>query len=152
MSTIWPTSSRKHQYIQCNNVSKKLFVKNSNYVFLRRFSSKEEAQRLVAAPYLASAIKSNIIGLENHLNYIYRPQGELSIEEVYGLAALYNCKLFDIYFRTFNGNTQVSATEIKDMPLPELHLIEKIGSLLLKSKLIYNQLDDIVKGVIVGSN
>ncbi len=151
MSTIWPTSSRKHQYIQCNNVSKKLLVKNSNYVLLRRFSSNEEARRLVAAPYLASAIKSNIIGLENHLNYIYRPQGELSIEEVYGLAALYNCKLFDIYFRTFNGNTQVSATEIKDMPLPEMYLIEKIGSLLLKSKLRYNQLDDIVKGVIVGS-
>ena len=71
---------------------------------------------------------------------------------MYGLAALYNCKLFDIYFRTSNGNTQVSATEIKDMPLPELHLIEKVGSLLLNSKLRYNQLDDIVKDVIVGSN
>ena len=51
------------------------------------------------------------------------------MEEVFGLAALFNCKLFDIYSRTFNGNTQVSATEIKDMPLPEMHLIEKIGIL-----------------------
>ena len=130
----------------------KLLVKNSNYVLLRRFSAKEENQRIVAAPYISSAIKSNMIGLENHLNYIYRPQGELSIEEVFGLAALYNCKLFDIYFRTFSGNTQVSATEIKGMPLPELHLIKKIGSLLLKSKLRYNQLDEIIQEVIAGSN
>jgi adenine-specific DNA-methyltransferase len=142
----------KPQYIQCNSCSKKLFVKNSNYVLLRRFSSKEEARRLVAAPYLSTAIRSNIIGLENHLKYSYRPKGELSIEEVFGLAALYNCKLFDMYFRTFNDNTQVSATEIKGMPFPEFHLIEKIGSLLLKSTLCYTQLDDIVKSVIVGSN
>ena len=119
---------------------------------MRRFSSKEENQRSVVAPYLASAIKSNIIGLENHLNYIYRPQGGLTIEEAYGLAALYNCTLLDIYFRTFSGNTQVSATEIKDMPLPELHLIEKIGTLILKNNLRYNELDQMVKEVIVGSN
>jgi adenine-specific DNA-methyltransferase len=152
MLTKWPINTRKQQYIQFNNESKKLLVKNSNYVLLRRFSAKEENQRIVAAPYISSVIKSNMIGLENHLNYIYRPQGELSIEEVFGLAALYNCKLFDIYFRTFSGNTQVSATEIKDMPLPELRLIEKMGSLLLKSKLRYNQLDEIVKEVIAGSN
>ena len=152
MATLWPTKTRKQQYIRCNNASKKLLVKNSNYVLMRRFSSKEENQRLVVAPYLASAIKSNIIGLENHLNYIYRPQGELTIEEVYGLAALYNCTLLDNYFRTFSGNTQVSATEIKDMPLPELHLIEKIGTLILKNDLRYNELDQMVKEVIVGSN
>jgi adenine-specific DNA-methyltransferase len=152
MTTMWPTKTRKQQYIQYNNESKKLLVKNSNYVLMRRFSSKEESQRLVVAPYLASAIKSNIIGFENHLNYIYRPQGDLSIEEVYGLAALYNCTLLDIYFRTFSGNTQVSASEIKDIPLPELHLIEKIGSLILKNNLRYNELDEMVKKVIVGSN
>ena len=152
MATLWPTKTRKQQYIQYNNASKRLLVKNSNYVLMRRFSSKEENQRLVVAPYLASAIKSNIIALENHLNYIYRPQGELTIEEVYGLAALYNCTLLDNYFRTFSGNTQVSATEIKDMPLPDLHVIEKIGTLILKNDLRYNEVDQMVKEVIVGSN
>lgn len=152
MSTMWPTKTRKQQYIQNNNESKKLLVKNSNYVLLRRFSAKEENQRLVAAPYLSSALKSNIIGLENHLNYIYRPEGELSAEEVFGLAALYNCKLFDTYFRTFSGNTQVSATEIKDMPLPELSLIKKIGSLLLMSDLGYNHLDKMVNEVLMDSS
>ena len=135
-----------------NTQTKKLLIKNSNYVFLRRFSAKEEDQRLVAAPYLASAISANIIGLENHLNYIYRPHGKLSIEEVFGLAALYNCRLFDIYFRTFSGNTQVSATEIKDMPLPELHVVEKIGSLILKSNLRYNRLNEIINDVVVGTD
>jgi adenine-specific DNA-methyltransferase len=71
---------------------------------------------------------------------------------VFGLAALYNCRLFDIYFRTFSGNTQVSATEIKDMPLPELHVVEKIGSLILKSNLRYNRLNEVINDVVVGTD
>ena len=148
MSTQWPAKTRKQQFIRNNGESKKLLVRNSNYVLMRRFSAKEENQRLVAAPYLSAALHADSIGLENHLNYIYRPEGDLSEEEVLGLAALYNSKLFDTYFRTFSGNTQVSATEIKDMPLPELSAIKKIGSILKSSNLGYNQLDDMVGEIV----
>ena len=36
-------------------------------------------------------------------------------------------RIFDIYFRTFNGNVNVSATELRDMPLPPLEIIKSIG-------------------------
>ncbi len=152
MATTWPAHTHKQQFIEDTSDSRNLLIKNSNYVLLRRFSAKEEKQRLVAAPYLASAIQSNLIGLENHVNYIYRPQGELTMEEVYGLAALYNCKLLDTYFRTYNGNTQVSASEISAMPLPELDIIKIIGSNMLKNNLHKQELDDMVTSVLSNNN
>ena len=35
--------------------------------------------------------------------------------------------LYDAFFRIFSGNTQVSATEARALPMPELGLIEEIG-------------------------
>ena len=71
------------------------------------------------------------IGVENKVNYIYRPKGHLERNEVFGLAALLNSKLFDTYFRTFNGNINVSATELRDIPLPPLENIQEIGNTII---------------------
>ena len=51
--------------------------------------------------------------------------------EVIGIAALLNSTLFDNYFRTFNGNVNVSATELREMPMPPLEVIENIGKKLI---------------------
>ncbi len=128
MRVEWPVSAKnKEQYISRAEQSLPLLLKNQNYVLLRRFSAKEAARRLIAAPYLAESLNAPLIGLENHLNYIYRPNGALSEEEVCGLAALLNSALLDRYFRIFNGNTQVSATELRTMPLPPWKLILALG-------------------------
>jgi adenine-specific DNA-methyltransferase len=151
MEVTWPLPTKKQQYMQSTAASQKLFVKNANYVLLRRFSAKEEKQRLVVAPYLATSIPADMIALENHLNYIYRPEGELSEEEVFGLAALYNCSLLETYFRTCNGNTQVSATEIKEMPLPALSIIRQIGRRILEDALRGKDIDAMVADVVLSS-
>lgn len=128
MSITWPVAARnKAQYIVADERAQPLLVRNRNYVLLRRFSAKEAQRRLIAAPLLAGALNAPLIGLENHLNYVYRPGGSLTEEETYGLAALFNSALLDIYFRTFNGNTQVSATELRALPLPPLDLIKELG-------------------------
>ena len=129
MVTTWPVVTRKQQYIIANDQSRCLLVPNRNYVLLRRFSAKEEHRRLTAAPYVAVEFNNfELIGLENHLNYIYRPKGNLTRDEAFGIAALLNCRLLDVYFRSFNGNTQVSATELRSIPLPPLEMSRKIGS------------------------
>jgi adenine-specific DNA-methyltransferase len=124
MQITWPLH-RKNQYIAYEGADK-LLVPNHNYVLLRRFSAKEERRRLVAAPYL-NELDTPWLGLENHLNYIHRPGGTLSAEETRGLAALLNSQLMDTYFRISNGNTQVSATELRAIPLPPLKTIIEIG-------------------------
>ena len=125
LCATWPLAGRKPEFI--GQDAKGLLVPNKNYVLLRRFSAKEEARRLTAAPYLASALATPAVGLENHLNYIHRPNGQLSEDEAWGLAALYSSRLMDTYFRTVNGNTQVNATELRAMPLPAHSAIVALG-------------------------
>lgn len=102
-------------------------IRNQNYILLRRFSSKDDNSKLVATPFLAKNFNHDKLGIENHLNYLYKPQGLLEIEEVFGLSVLYNSTIFDAYIRSLSGNTQVSATELNALPLPSIDTIKKIG-------------------------
>ena len=126
MKATWPLDRHKSEYIKRIG-AEALLVPNRNYVLIRRFSAKEEARRLTAAPYIATDFAIPEIGLENHLNYIHRPGGTLSEDEAWGLAALYNSRLLDTWFRAVNGNTQVSATELRAMPLPASETIITLG-------------------------
>ncbi|WP_234181003.1 Eco57I restriction-modification methylase domain-containing protein, partial [Bacteroides pyogenes] len=117
----------KPQFIRINASSVSTLLPNKNYVLLRRFSSKDDSSRLIAAPYFGNMTSCGYVGIENKLNYIYRPKGHLNRMEVMGIAALLNSDLFDNYFRTFNGNVNVSATELREMPMPPLEVIKSIG-------------------------
>jgi adenine-specific DNA-methyltransferase len=144
MDVHWPNGVRKPQYILSKEGSRNLLLHNRNYVVLRRFSAKEEKRRLTAAPLLARDFDASLIGLENHLNYIHRPGGTLTEDETWGLAALLNSALLDGYFRCVNGNTQVSATELRAMPLPPLETIVAIGKRARKAHEPMNMIDDLV--------
>ena len=126
MQVTWPLDRHKCEYI-ARAGAEALLVPNKNYVLIRRFSAKEEPRRLTAAPYIATNFAIQDVGLENHLNYVHRPGGTLSEDEAWGLAALYNSRLLDTWFRTVNGNTQVSATELRAMPLPARETIVALG-------------------------
>ena len=127
MRVSFPNGTRKPQYIKKSASERSLLLPSRNYVLLRRFSAKEESRRLVAAPWLKRVSAYPLIGIENHLNYIHRPGGELDEDEALGLAALLNSALLDTYFRISSGNTQVSATELRALPLPPRAKIALIG-------------------------
>jgi adenine-specific DNA-methyltransferase len=128
-AVTWPLAGgfRKPEHIE-RGAGPKLLVANRTYVLIRRFSAKEDARRLVAGQYLAGSLPSDILGLENHVNFIHRPGGELSPSEAIGLAALLNSHLIDSYFRISSGNTQVSATELRALPLPSVRMLKAIAA------------------------
>ena len=129
MRTEWPSAvNGKPQWVRITPESRKLLVEDATYVLLRRFSAKEEKRRLVAAPLIRGSLNTNVVGLENHLNYIHGVSRELNEELAYGLSALLNSTFLDRYFRISNGNTQVSATELRAMPLPAERDIRSIGA------------------------
>ncbi|MCS4054070.1 BsuBI/PstI family type II restriction endonuclease [Salinibacter ruber] len=127
-SLEWPTDrTSKSQGILMVKEAESLLVPSSNYVLIRRFSSKEDRRRLTAAPFLASEYPYDRVGLENHVNYLYRERDPLTEDEARGISALLNCALVDRYFRILNGNTQVNATDLKSLNLPSMEVIREIG-------------------------
>lgn len=125
--TRFPPKNGKPSHIEVSKSSRKLLVPARTYVLLKRFTAKEEKRRLVAGIMTPADSYSEWVGLENHVNYVYRKRSELSEDEAFGLAAFFNSALVDLYFRAISGNTQVNATEIRAMPAPDEPTLRQIG-------------------------
>lgn len=109
-----------------------LLQNNSNYLFVKRFTAKEEHRRLQCGIYLARKYPQYTkISTQNKINFIDGLRG-LSECVVYGLYVLFNSTIYDCYYRILNGSTQVNSTEINTMPVPPLKIIEQMGKELIK--------------------
>jgi adenine-specific DNA-methyltransferase len=147
MDVVWPKGERKASAIVNSEETRPLLLPVKNYVLLKRFTSKEQKRRLDASVFRHSEFPFEYIGIENHVNYIHKPKGEMTINEAYGIAALLNTAIIDNYFRSLNGHTQVNATEIRTVPLPCISIIKKIGALIPKSGSISNiSMDRLIAG------
>jgi len=147
----WPKpEANKPNAIVDTEQTQVLLVPNENYVLVKRFSSKEEKKRIVAAIYEAERIPGPSVGFENHLNYFHRNGKGLDITLARGLAAFLNATIVDEYFRQFNGHTQVNATDLRSMKYPTLHQLETLGSMILSEFPQQNELDELTEGELFG--
>lgn len=147
MRVQWPMEkSRKPLAIVVNDHTKPLLLPVRNYVLLKRFSSKEQRRRLYAAVLLKDDFPYDFVGIENHVNYIHKINGELTIPEAYGVAGLLDTTLIDNFFRSLNGNTQVNATDIRSLPMPDLQEVRRIGERIKSAD--GRDCDEIVTGVL----
>lgn len=125
---VWPLEKKgKEDLIRVSEETKPLLLPAKNYVLVKRFSSKEQKRRLYAAVLQKSTFDFEKVGIENHLNYIYRVNGVLSLDEAFGVASMLNTSLADRFFRMMNGNTQVNVVDIENLPLPSLDVLREIG-------------------------
>ena len=122
MQVDWPRHHRA-EHIAHNEDSAWMLLPNQPMVLMRRFSPKEDARRITAAPYLGE-LPGDHIGLENHLNVIH---GSLGRDAACGLAAYLNSKPVDDHLRSVLGSTQVNAVEMRNLPVPDLATLEAIG-------------------------
>ncbi|MBA7516832.1 tRNA1(Val) (adenine(37)-N6)-methyltransferase [subsurface metagenome] len=142
MKVMWPLQkNKKASAFLASYETMRFLLPVKNYVLVKRFSSKEQKRRLYAAVLLESEFPHKKIGIENHINYIYKPIGNLSVYEAFGIAALLNTTIVDNFFRSFNGNTQVNATDIRNLPFPEIEDIRKIGKSVYESQSYRNGYD-----------
>jgi adenine-specific DNA-methyltransferase len=124
---------------------------NRNYLFVKRFTAKEECRRLQCAVYLASLYPEyKKISTQNKINFIDTiDNSEMSEELVYGLYIVLNSSLYDMYYRILNGSTQVNATEMNSIPIPARNLLEQMGRRMLEYKDYSTDCcDKILEGVI----
>ena len=111
-----------------------LLQENINYLFVKRFTSKEENRRLQCSIYLKEDFPSyKQISTQNKLNFITRNKKELTKPMVYGLYCIFNSTLYDKYYRILNGSTQVNSTEVNTMPMPTLRGLIHLGEQLISN-------------------
>lgn len=140
--------SKNPQYIINTVESKKILLDSKNYLLVKRLTSKEERRRVQCSLYFAEEFPIEKIGIENHLNYVTKLNGDMNKEEMYGLFVLFNSTFIDTYYRILNGSTQVNATEVNAIPLPSLNDIKKMGKRLMEMNSITTEsCDTIIKAL-----
>jgi adenine-specific DNA-methyltransferase len=129
----WPNGkTRKPNALALRQGAGELVVSEGHYVLTKRFSSKEERRRIVAAVYDPTRVLASQVAFENHLNYFHEGGSGLPATLAKGLAAYLNSSLVDTYFRQFSGHTQVNASDLRSLPYPTraglIALGRRIGS------------------------
>jgi adenine-specific DNA-methyltransferase len=107
-----------------------LLVPKGIYALVKRFTSKEETRRVVAALYDPTRIPAERVGFENHINFFHRKGEGLESKLAKGIVAFLNSTLVDLYFRQFSGHTQVNATDLRNLKYPRRSQLEQLGSLI----------------------
>lgn len=121
----WP-DGRKDEYVKTDR--KGYLQDNTDYLIVKRFTSKEEKRRLQCGIYLHSEHPQyRYISTQNKVNFIKCQEPE----DAYGLYVLLNSTLYDTYYRILNGSTQVNSTEINLMPVPSMENIKGMGRQLM---------------------
>jgi len=129
---VWSGKHNKDVKFKLKSGHDKHTIKKDVYVLLKRFTSKDERRRLVAAVFNPKTINEDRVGFGNKLNYIGVKGKSLTLVEAYGLAALFNSTFMDKYFRCISGNTQVNATEIRIIKFPSRETVKVIGRIIKK--------------------
>ncbi|MCD8301698.1 MAG: Eco57I restriction-modification methylase domain-containing protein [Prevotellaceae bacterium] len=135
---IWPLG-KSGEVIK---TSRKGFLQeNSDFLLVKRFTSKEEKRRLQCGIYLKKEYSKFIyISTQNKINFIKCDSPCMT----YGLYVLLNSSLYDNYYRILNGSTQVNSTEINQMPIPEKQVIEAMGRELMHKELSVSNCNEIL--------
>ena len=124
---------KEHEYVVTDQ--RGLMQDNRNYLFVKRFTAKEEHRRLQCGVYLSKNYPQyRKISTQNKINFVDGLITEMTECLVYGLYVIFNSTLYDEYYRILNGSTQVNSTEINAMPVPDLECIQEMGRELMKSK------------------
>ncbi|MDR0848578.1 MAG: Eco57I restriction-modification methylase domain-containing protein [Propionibacteriaceae bacterium] len=116
----WPKAIGKDQGFQLREESDhKALMPSGTYVVVKRFSSKEERRRIVAAVWNPEKNGNSAVAFENHLNVFHHDGHGLDPELAWGLCLWLNTSVIDRCFRTFSGHTQVNATDLRSMRYPD---------------------------------
>ncbi|MEH2067822.1 MAG: BsuBI/PstI family type II restriction endonuclease [Nostoc sp.] len=140
-----PKITKKPQAILHVEETEKLLVPNEHYVLCKRFSSKEEKRRIVAVIYNAAQFDYAYVGFENHLNYFHKDGRGLSHTLACGLVVYLNSTLVDLFFRLFNGHTQVNATDLRQLKYPTLEQLLSLGTGIKERFPSWREIDDLVE-------
>src|SRR5262249_56228936 len=72
-------------------------------------------------------LNSSAVAFENPLNIFHARGGGLDRDLAVGLSYWLNSSIVDDFFRTFSGNTQVNATDLRALRFPPVNALKTLG-------------------------
>lgn len=98
---------------------------NVDYIFVKRFSTKEEPRRIQTAYYDSESFPAEKqISTDNKINFVVSKFGGDLLK---GAFLVLSSTMFDEYYRLLSGNTQVNSTEVNSMKFPDTSSLENLG-------------------------
>jgi adenine-specific DNA-methyltransferase len=123
----WPRRGKKPNALVDEARTRELWMPRGTYVLVKRFSSKEEARRVVAGVFDPELVPADKIAFENHLNVFHAGGQGLGRHLARGLAAFLNSSIVDAYVRQWSGHTQINATDLRSLRYPARGALEALG-------------------------
>ncbi|MGV9616817.1 Eco57I restriction-modification methylase domain-containing protein [Nocardia xishanensis] len=144
----WPRQIRKPQWFRpVATKDEKFLVPQGWYCVVKRFSSKEERRRIVAAVWSPDQT-AGPVAFENHVNVFHVNGAGLERDVAFGLSLWLNSSLVDKFFRTFSGHTQVNATDLRTLRFPDTQSLHELGRLAPQQLPEQSEIDTLVDKVL----
>lgn len=145
LMTVHPVDGTRGQWVTDEVVNRPILQPAGSYVFVNRFTSKEQTRR-VHASYINSTVP---FAADNKLNYIHagttRKTIPLNDRVARGLTIWLASTIVDEWYREVSGSTQVNATDLRQLPCPSQKQLEALSSLIdLDSKPTQETIDSTI--------
>lgn len=124
---------KKPAYFKSDLKTDRLLYPVGNYVLIRRFSPKESHKRIMSAVIEPTLSNTNYFAFDNGVNVLHSERQPINKDLSFGINAYISSRMFDDYFRVFNGHTQVNATDLRQMLFPSKENLLEIGSYVLQN-------------------
>lgn len=146
----WPVARAKPQHyaLRTERDARRL-LPSGNYVVVKRFSTKEERRRVIAAVW-SPEVSDSGIAFDNKTNVLHIRGAGMDLELARGLCIWLNSTPVDKFFRTFSGHTQVNATDMRIMRFPSDQTLRVLGAS-WSPPLVQNEVDELVDRCVFGS-
>lgn len=127
MEIRWPRPElRKPHYVAAEAPSV-VVREDADMVLVRRMSAKEDARRLIAAPWLRGTIGHDRIVVDNALLAVYGDTSPPERSLAVAVAAVYSGNATETWVRALCGTTHVNAADLRAMPLPDRTTFEALA-------------------------
>lgn len=115
-----------------------------NYIIMKRISYKESKNRIVTGILFEEDFEHEFMSVENHLNYIHNKGSGIEKDLVIGLNAYLNSKTLDNYIRRFSGHTQINASDILSLPMPNYETLINLGKEIIINKINEEEIEKLI--------
>ena len=144
---VWPRPNyKKPDAIERNADTERWLYDAGTYCVVRRFSSKEEARRVVSCSLDTRTFSdASRVGFENHINVFHDRKRGLPSALADGLALYLGSRAVDERFRRFSGHTQVNVTDLKQLPYPDRNALTDLSKLDRRASDVDEQIANVLR-------